>query len=433
MQSALNIGMVGCGNVGSGVLRALAANRALIDRRVPHPIEVVRVVVRNPATPRPALSGAVPVTDDLDDLIADPNVHVLLELTGTVDFARHAAVRAMQAGKHFVTANKALMATHAAELTGIAVDNNVCLLFEAAVGGGIPLIRMLHQGLAANDIVAIRGIINGTANYILTAMTDEGLDFETALQQAKELGYAEPDPTFDIEGVDTAHKLAILATLAFGQDIHGDDVYVEGITRIQAIDIEFARQEGYAVRLMGLAQRHDDAVEVRVHPTLLPEHRPLASVTGVLNAVRIDGNLTGPVILTGRGAGPEPTASAVISDLMALASGIDERGLSREMRLCVPTHAKKVRPMEALQTRYYIRFGLEDVPGSLGQVLAVLGRHQVSVASMEQPAEHAADHAHVLLMTHVAGEADLQNALGEIRRLAVNRTEPIVLRIEDSA
>jgi homoserine dehydrogenase len=368
----------------------------------------------------------------VDAVLTDPGIRAVIELTGTIDFARDLVRRALAGGKHVVTANKALIATHGTELIRIAVENDTCLLFEAAVGGGIPILRTLHQGVSGNDITAVRGIINGTANYILSAMDEEGLDFQTALDQAQALGYAEPDPTFDVEGIDTAHKLAILATLAFGQQIQADDVFVEGIRRIHPLDIAYTRELGYAIKLLGIAKRLDDgSVEVRVHPALLPEHRSLASVDGVLNAIRVDGNLTGPVLLSGRGAGPEPTASAVISDLMALASAEAEGGLGREMRLCVPRQPTRIRPVSRLTSRYYLRFGLQDVPGALAQVLTTLGRHGVSVTSMEQPAEHAEEFAHVLILTHEAVEANVQAALAEVTSLPVNRAEPFLLRMEE--
>lgn len=432
MASPYNVGLVGFGNIGTGVVRALVTNRDLIDARVPHPIRIVRIADRDTQTPRNAPFDPAILTANTDDLLADPGIRAVIELTGTLDFARDLVARALAGGKHVVTANKALMATHGAELLRIAVEHNTCLLFEAAVGGGIPIIRTLHQGVAGNDITAIRGIINGTANYILTCMDEDGLDFETALRQAQDLGYAEPDPTFDIEGIDTAHKIVILASLAFGQRIRVEDVWVEGIRRIHPLDIAYGRELGYVIKLLGIARRlPDGSVEVRVHPTLLPEQRSLASVNGVLNAIRVDGNLTGPIVLSGRGAGPDPTASAILSDLMALSSAEAEGGLGREMRLCVPRQATRIRPIARLTSRYYLRFGLQDVPGALAQVLTTLGRHGVSVASMEQPAEHPAEFAHVLILTHETVEANVQAALAEVLNLPVNRAEPFLLRMEN--
>ncbi len=432
MASSYNVGLVGFGNIGTGVVRALATNRELMDTRVPHPIRIVRIADRNTQTPRNAPFDPAILTANADDLLIDPGIQAIIELTGTMDFARDLVARALAAGKHVVTANKALMAVHGAELLRIAVEHGTCLLFEAAVGGGIPIIRTLHQGLAGNDITAIRGIINGTANYILSCMDDDGRDFQTALQQAQALGYAEPDPTLDIEGVDTAHKLVILASLAFGQRIRLEDVWVEGIRRIHPLDIAYCRELGYVIKLLGIARRlPEGSIEVRVHPTLLPEPRELASVNGVLNAIRVDGNLTGPIVLSGRGAGPEPTASAILSDLRALSSAQAEGGLGREMRLCVPWQATRTRPIARLKSRYYLRFGLQDVPGALAQVLTLLGRHGVSVASMEQPAEHSGEYAHVLILTHETIEANVQAALAEVRALPVNRDEPFLLRMED--
>jgi homoserine dehydrogenase len=433
MKETLNVGMIGFGNIGAGVLRSLDKNRALIDSRLPCAIRVARICDIDVTTKRNAPYDPAILSSDTDAMLADPAIDVVLELTGKIEFARQAILKALRAGKHVVTANKALLALHGGELMREAVDHEVCLLFEAAVGGGIPLIRTLHQGLAANDIRAVSGIINGTANYILTNMTEKGLDFGVALKQAQELGYAEPDPTFDIEGHDTAHKLAVLATLCFDQDVHFDDVSREGITRVTALDIGFARQMGYTIKLLGLAKRAEDgSIEVRVHPTLLPADSRLASIGGVFNAVQIDGDLTGSVLLSGRGAGPDPTSSAVLSDLMALASGKDEGGLRREMRLCLPGSAKHIRPMNELVTRYCVRLAMNDVAGALAQALTILGKHGVSIESMQQqPHNPGEDFAHVIVMTHEAREEQVQSALAEVRALAANRAEPFVLRIED--
>ena len=437
MSSALDVGMIGFGNIGAGVLRALARNGGLIDSRVPHPVRVTRIADLDTQTKRDAPYDPKILSADVDGLLADTSIHVVLELTGTIDAARGFMLRAFEAGKHVVTANKALMALHGRELIAKAMENEVCLLFEAAVAGGVPLIRTLHQGLAANDITAVRGIINGTANYILTRMGEEaesaGFSFETALREAQDLGYAEPDPTYDVEGHDTAHKLAILATLAFGQDVHFDDMYREGITSITALDIAYAAEIGYAIKLLGISKRSTGgAIEARVHPTLLPLHSRLASVGGVYNAVRIDGNLTGSVILSGRGAGPEPTSSSIISDLMALASGLAEGGLQREMRLCMPTQEKNVLPMGELETRYLIRLGMTDVAGALAQALTILGRHGVSIQAIKQPPGYAKDYACVMVTTHEARESQVQAALQEVRQLDINRADPFVMRIEDA-
>jgi len=433
MPSPLNVGMIGFGNIGAGVLRAVETNGKIVTARVPHPIRVVRIADLDTTTPRNAPYDPAILSTDTDALLADPDVNVVLELTGTIDAARGFIERALRARKHVVTANKALLALHGTDLIQLAIQNKVCLLFEAAVGGGIPLIRTLHQGMAANDITAVRGIINGTSNYILTQMSEEGLDFASALKQAQKLGYAEPDPKFDVEGIDTAHKLAILATLCFDQDIRFADVYVEGIARVRASDIDYAHELGYAVKLLGIAKRTEDGrVEARVHPTLIPLDSRLATIGGVYNGIRVDGNLTGAIIFSGRGAGPEPTASAILSDLMALASGKAEGGLQREMRLAMPQQPKRIRPMAELETGYYIRIGLADVAGALGRVFAILGTHGINVASMYQPPEHVADHAHVIVISHTTSEARVQSALKEIRALDCSRGRPFVLRIEET-
>ncbi|MFW6286463.1 MAG: homoserine dehydrogenase [Candidatus Sumerlaeota bacterium] len=432
MKSSLKIGMIGFGNIGTGVVRALAQNEDILKGRLPQGMELARITDVDTQTHRDAPYDSALFSDDTDALLDDPEINVVVELTGTIEPARTFIERALKAGKHVVTANKALIALHGGELIRIAVDNDVCLLFEAAVGGGIPVIRTMHNGLASNDIVAVRGIINGTANYILTRMGQDGLAFQEALDEAQELGYAEPDPTFDIEGHDTAHKLAILASLAFGQDVRFEDVYREGITNITAQDISYAAEIGYAIKLLGIAKRMGDGrIEARVHPTLLPDHGRLASVNGVFNAIRIDGNLTGSVILSGRGAGAEPTASAILSDLMVLASGKAEGGLRREMRLSLPFEEKAVAPIDDLSMCYCIRFGMLDVAGALAQVLTVLGKHGVSINSMKQPPESAShEYTNVMVTTQETQESNLQNAMQEIQKLDVIRTEPFVMRIE---
>ncbi len=433
MASPLNIGMIGFGNIGAGVMRSLTLNGEVIGSRVPHPIRIARIADLDTETKRDALYDPAILSNDVQGLLDDPEIAVVLELTGAIDAAKDFITKALKAGKHVVTANKALMALHGTDLIRIADENDVCLLFEAAVAGGIPLIRTLHQGLAANDISAVRGIINGTANYILTRMGEDGLAFDKALEEAKELGYAEPDPTFDVEGHDTAHKLAILATLCFGQDVRFGDVHREGITRVSALDIAYAREIGYAIKLLGISKRcANGSVEARVHPTLLPIHSRLASVGGVFNAVRIDSNLTGSVILSGRGAGAEPTSSAVLSDLMALASGKAEGGLGREMRLCLPREAKNIQPIEDLETRYCIRFGMTDVAGALARALTILGRHGVSIKAMKQPGgQENKDYTNVIVVTHTAKESQISGALAEVEKLEINQTKPFVLRIEE--
>ncbi len=433
MKSSLKIGMIGFGNIGTGVVRALSDNADILQERLPHKMEIARITDVDTQTHRDAPYDPKILSDDTDALLDDPEINVVVELTGTIEPARTFIERALKAGKHVVTANKALIAIHGGELIKTAVENKVCLLFEAAVGGGIPVIRTMHNGLASNDIVAVRGIINGTANYILTRMGQDGLGFQEALDEAQELGYAEPDPTFDIEGHDTAHKLAILASLAFGQDVRFEDVYREGITKITAQDINYAAEIGYAIKLLGIAKRMGDGrIEARVHPTLLPEHGRLASVNGVFNAIRIDGNLTGSVILSGRGAGAEPTSSAILSDLMVLASGKAEGGLMREMRLSMPSEEKNIAPMSDLSMRYFIRFGMLDVAGALAQVLTILGKHGVSIDSMKQPPETAThEYTNVMVTTQEACESEIQSALDEIQKLDVIRAEPFVLRIEE--
>jgi homoserine dehydrogenase len=358
-------------------------------------------------------------------------VDVIVELIGGLEPARTFILKALAAGKHVVTANKALLAHHGPELYGEARRHGVTLAFEAAVAGGIPLIRAVKDGLVANRIVSLFGIVNGTCNYILTKMTDEGLDFGLVLKEAQAQGYAEADPTFDIEGNDSAHKLQILVTLAFRTAIDLKDIHTEGITKVTAQDIEYARELGYRIKLLAIAKATPAGVEARVHPTMIPAASPLAAVSGVFNAVFITGDAVGDLMFYGRGAGQLPTASAVWSDILEIARrrahDIPATGLELPS---TASPALAVQPMDEVRTGYYLRVMAQDRPGVLSRITGVLGEHDISIASMIQKGRGPREAVPVVMMTHVARERDMRRALGLIDRLPDVASATTMIRVE---
>ncbi len=435
MTRPLTIGLIGFGNIGSGVLRTLADQKALLESRVPRPIVLKTIADLDTTTPREAPYRSDQLTSDVSALIDDPQIDAVVELMGGLEPARTFVERALKAGKHVVTANKALLAVHGFELMTLADRLGVGLLFEAAVGGGIPIIRVLEQGLSANEFTSVQGILNGTCNYILTRMAEHEMAFGEALAEAKAQGYAEPDPTYDIEGYDTAHKTAILASLAFGMDIRYADVYVEGITQIQPVDIRYAKELGYAIKLLGIAKReHGGApVEVRVHPTLIPLGSPLGQVAGVFNGILVEGRPIGTTMYYGRGAGADATSSAVISDLMALASDANGFNRYRDMRLKIGISPKNLKPMAALETHYYIRFTMTDRPGAMATIGRALADEGISIESMIQHRTGAegGGPATITIVTHKSAEAAVQAALATIGKHEMSAARAFVLRVEE--
>lgn len=432
----LNIGLIGFGNIGCGVVRTLADQKPLLDSRLPREMELIAIADRDVTTHRDVPYDLAILHDDAAAVLENPEVDVVIELVGGEEPARTFVERALKAGKHVVTANKALMALHGPELLAVAEANGVGLLFEAAVGGGIPIIRGLEQGLAANELTTIQGILNGTCNYILTQMGERGIPFDQALEEAKEKGYAEPDPTYDIEGYDTAHKTAILASLAFGMDIRFSDVYVEGITKIQPIDISTAREMGYKIKLLGIARRDSllAPAEVRVHPTLVPCSSPIGQVDGVFNAVYCDGRPIGPTLFYGQGAGPAATSSAVVSDLMALAADVEGFNSWRDARLQIPVGEKNIKSIDEMETHYYIRTMLADSPGTMAMLGQILADQKISIESMIQHRTHTIESlqpATVSIVTHRTTEGQIRKAVAAIEADERNRGEAFVLRVEE--
>jgi homoserine dehydrogenase len=419
--------MLGAGTVGSEVARVLLEKREAYSRRLGRPLEVAVVVVRDPARPRKGIDPAL-LTTDPTRALDDPTIDIVVELLGVEQPAVDWISRALSNGKHVVTANKEIMAKHGPVLLALARKQGVELLYEASVGGGIPIIAPLKRDLLANEITAVSAIINGTTNYILTAMSREGADFADALRRAQELGYAEPDPANDVEGEDARYKLAILATLAFRAPVRRDDIYREGITRLTAKDFRYAAELGYAIKLLALAHRIDGGVQARVHPVLLPAEAPLAKVDGVLNAIQVEGDLIGRVNFQGPGAG-FPTTSAVIADVLDAAQSVIG---GRRASYASEEAPARIVAMSELITRYYIRLTVADQPGVLAQIATRLGDAKISIASViQKEADPASNTAELVIMTHEAREASMQDALKAVAALSVVQEIGNFIRVEE--
>jgi homoserine dehydrogenase len=424
----LSIGLAGLGTVGGGVLRILRDNAELVAARAGQPIQVVAVSARDRAKDRGVALEGVRWHEDAAALAADPAVDVVVELIGgSENPARGLVMAALAAGKPVVTANKALLARHGVALAEAAERGGAMLAYEAAVAGGIPIIKTLREGLAANRIRRVAGILNGTCNYILTSMRERGREFADVLAEAQALGYAEADPSFDIDGVDAAHKLAILAALAFGRAVRFEDVHVEGIRNITALDIAFAKALGYRIKLLGIARRTEKGIESRVHPCLLPEASPLARVDGVYNAVVAEGDFVGRVMLEGRGAGAGPTASAVVADLIDIARG---RGAPVWGAASAHLSAAPSVPIEAYVGAYFLRLMVLDRPGVIADVAAALRDSGVSLESMLQQGRAPGEAVPIVLVTHETSERQMRQAIDRIERLETVLERPSVIRIE---
>ncbi len=432
MKQKINVGMIGLGTVGSGALRILRDNAELIQKRVGVPIEVTKIAVRDLKRDRGFKLAPGVLTDSPSAVVDDPAVDIVVELIGGYEPAKELILTAIARGKHIVTANKALLAAHGAEIQEAARRAGATIGFEGSVGGGIPIIKALKEALAANRILSIYGIINGTSNYILSKMTDEERPFADVLAEAQRAGYAEADPTFDVGGIDTAHKLAILVNLALGAHVDLKDIYIEGITSISPLDIDFGKLFGYTVKLLAIAKMHDGRAEARVHPTMIPDEYPIAKVSGVYNAIQIVGDACEDIMLYGRGAGSMPTGSAVVADIMDIA-----RQILMEPSRKLPASAAEgmagkiqLQPMESITSLYYFRLMALDQPGVLAQISGILGRHRISIAQMIQRGRKEGGSVPLVIMTHTALERDIQKALVEIKGLSVITEEPVLIRVE---
>ncbi|PIV91233.1 MAG: homoserine dehydrogenase, partial [Gallionellales bacterium CG17_big_fil_post_rev_8_21_14_2_50_54_146] len=414
----INVGLLGIGTVGGGTFTVLQRNCEEITRRAGRPIRIVVVADKNLELAKKVTGGACRLTDDAFSVVADPEVDIVIELIGGYGVAKQLVMQAIANGKHVVTANKALLATHGNEIFKAAQDKGVMVGFEAAVAGGIPIIKAVREGLTANRIEWIAGIINGTTNFILSEMRDKGLPFDTVLKEAQRLGYAEADPTFDIEGVDAAHKITLLASLAFGIPIQFDKAYVEGISKLDAVDIQYAEQLGYRIKLLGITRRTPEGIELRVHPTLIPAKRLIANVEGAMNAVLVQADAVGATLYYGKGAGAEPTASAIIADLVDITRMHTADPENRVPHLAFQPDAMvdlPMLPMAEVTTSYYLRLRVADKPGVLADITRILADEQISIDAViqKEPAEGETE-ADLILLTHLTREKRINAAIVKI-------------------
>ncbi len=437
-MKSVNIGLCGLGTVGSGTVNVLARNAREIQASANCNIKLVHVGARrdNPACSAAALSETK-VSRDVFAVVNDPAVEIVVELIGGTTTAKELVLKAIENGKHVVTANKALIAEHGNEIFAAAEKANVSIAFEAAVAGGIPIIKMMREGLAANRIDWLAGIINGTGNFILTEMAQKGRSFEDVLAQAQQLGYAEADPTFDVEGIDAAHKLVILAAIAFGMPLNFDDVYTEGISQVEAQDLAYADELGYRVKHLGIARRVNDLVQLRVHPTLIPKKRLMAHVDGVMNAVMVHGDAVGSSLYSGPGAGAEPTASSVIADVIDIAREIAEDSSPVVPHLGFASDyvsGLSVQPMAELETAYYLRLSALDRPGVLSDITQILSSIGISIeALIQKEPDEGQNHVPVIILTNRAIEGKMADAIQQIEALETVTSKVARMRVETLA
>ncbi len=424
-MEAIRIGLLGVGTVGAGVFQVLARNGGEIERRSGRRLQVTQVARRDTAAAKAVVGDAAGISSDPWRVVNDPNIDVVVELMGGYTLAKDLVLKAIANGKHVVTANKALLAVHGGEIFEAARRQGVVVAFEAAVAGGIPIIKTLREGMSANRVDWLAGIINGTTNFILSEMRDKGLAFDAVLAEAQRLGYAEADPTFDIEGVDAAHKLSLMSAIAFGVPVQFDQCYTEGITQLQTQDIRYAEQLGYRIKLLGITKRVESGVELRVHPTLVPSERLIANVEGPMNAVVAHGDAVGTVLSYGQGAGSEPTASAVVADLVDLSRVMDADAAHRVPVLGFqPAHLSDaaVLPMSEIVTSYYLRLRVKDEAGVLAQLTAILAESNISIDALLQreAAEVGGEDSHqtdLIVLTHDTREGLMNQALARMASL----------------
>jgi len=439
MGSEVGVGLLGLGTIGTGVVKVLRDNAATIEQRLGFPLRLVRIADLDLDTDRGVDLSGIRFDSDSAALIADPEVEIVIELIGGYGAARSLTIEAIEAGKHVVSANKALLAVHGAEIFAAAHKAGVDVAFEAGVGGGIPILRSLREGLAANKIESVHGILNGTTNYVLTEMEETGEAFEVVLKRAQDLGYAEADPSFDVDGVDAAHKLALLAAMAFGAEMTFKEIPTEGIRSLTPLDFEMAAELGYRIKLLGIAKARDDdgqeRIEARVHPTMVPASSLLSKVDGAMNAIAVHGDAVGPTLFYGAGAGELPTASAVVADLMEIAREIQSGRAGRVSPLSYVQSARVAKPLVPLGelfARCYLRFTALDKPGVLGHLASCLGEHGVGLESVIQKGKgETATPVPVVMLTHPAPEQAVRAALDEIDHLSDVTAPTLLVRIEE--
>jgi homoserine dehydrogenase len=434
-MTTLQVGLLGFGTVGAGVARLLIDSADRIRDRLGMGLNLKYVADIDLTTDRGVRLADGVLIDDAERVVNDPEVDIVIEMIGGEGIAKTLILQAIANGKQVVTANKALLAKHGTELFQAADRKGVDLAYEASVGGCMPVIKTLRESLVGNRINGMGGILNGTCNYILSRITDEGIDFREALAKATEAGYAEADPTLDVEGFDTAHKLAILTSLAYGTEVDFDDIFIEGITQITPLDIDFARQFGYRIKLLAISKNHGDLVEARVHPTMIPEGNLLSTISGSLNALTISGDAVGDVMLYGHGAGMMPTASAVVGDVVDIARNLSRGATGRvPLRSFQPDKIGRIPivSVEELVTHYYFRFTVKDQPGVLSTISGILGEYGISIQSVQQKGRKSTGAVPVVMLTHRAREADVQKAFRRIEALDVVDEKPMLIRLEDN-
>ena len=433
-MNAVKIGILGLGTVGGGVVNVLNRSAKEISRRAGREILVTRASVRDLNRERICDTKNVALTTDPFEIIADPEIDIVLELIGGDTLAKDLVFQAIENGKHVVTANKALIALHGNEIFAKASEKGVMVLFESAVAGGIPIVKAIREGLSGNQIQWLAGIINGTGNFILTEMRDKGRDFDDVLAEAQALGYAEADPTFDVEGIDAGHKLAILASLAFGIPLQFDKVYTEGITKITRSDVEYAEELGYRIKHLGIARKTKKGIELRVHPTLIPERRLIANVDGVMNAVLVQGDAVGPTLYYGAGAGAEPTASAVVADVVDVVRVLTSDPENRVPHLAFQADAISEIPVltsEDIKTAYYLHLNAEDKPGVLAEVTRILANHNISIEALIQKEPLQGETTlPVIMLTQTTLEKEMNAAQREIEALSTITGSICRIRLE---
>lgn len=431
----LKVGLLGIGTVGSGTWEVLRRNQAEIRGRAGRDIQITMVADRNPARAKEITKGACEVVDDGNLIVNNPDIDIVVELIGGYDAAKDFVLKAIQNGKHVVTANKALLAVHGNEIFKAAQEKGVTVAFEAAVAGGIPIIKALREGLAANDIQWVAGIINGTTNFILSEMREKSLDFDTVLKQAQALGYAEADPTFDIEGIDAAHKATLMSAIAFGIPVQFDKAYVEGITQLDSLDIRYAEELGYRIKLLGITRHMKTGIELRVHPALIPSSRLIANVEGAMNAVLVKSDAVGVTLYYGKGAGSEPTASAVIADLIDIARVEAVTPEHRVPHLAFQPDAMNNTPilsMDEVTTSYYLRMKAKDQPGVLADITRILGDLQISInAFLQKEPEESDLPVDIIILTHLTKEKSIKAAIEKIEKIDTIVGKVVRIRMEE--
>jgi len=427
----IHVALIGFGTVGQGLAQTLLAQKERLRQKTGITFTLTAVADIAIDTLPEEFSG-VTLTRDAEEIFTNPEIDIVVELIGGMEPARSFLLKAIKNGKHVVTANKALLSVHGREIFKAAADHDVEVGFEASVGGGIPVIKALKEGLVANRINYIKGIMNGTANYILSQMNDHGTPFKEVLKEAQELGFAEADPTYDIEGIDTAHKLAILMTIAYGLHVHLDDISIEGISNIEPIDIDFAKSLGYRIKLLAISRNHGDHVEARVHPTMVPEDHMLATINGAFNGIQFNGDTVGDVLLYGQGAGMMPTGSAVAADVVDIGRNIATGTINRVPALSyAPEHIGEpaITPMDQLVCPYYFRVTAIDRPGVLSLITTIFGKFDISIKSMMQQEHDANEPVYIVFMTHRATEGGVKKALAEIDALDVSTGPTVKIRL----